>query len=429
MIYLLDSIVKTNDGSEYRLMFGQRIANIVLHVYETASNEVRDNLCKVRQTWTKLFAVNVLNELDAKIRKLDSNWPLTYSQRKNVNIRNMMAEIKKVKSQIELMQKEIDLLEQKETVCESKKRCRTEAVELDEMSSKKRNLSIDKRKSSFDCDSEMKSLSSVFLTPSPEREECDSDVNNTFWFSMNNLEHRKSNSPILLDQNCYGELPFLNDSNVKNNATEMSCAEVSADMHNTNAEESIPQTVEEAATAEELEFIEPIVPFINLDQYIESPCMIPNVHIKTEPNPLVFDEDEDEYEEPSNDCSVQPTSSPEPYRKSPPLMLSIDGNIELEPLIPLPKTSKQIKINLTNSKLVAAAASAAVVVSGTEPRSGSPKTPDIPSEQEQSKRKMPSEWKTPLISFEVKESMRNATFHEQPICRKGWEQSGMCSIM
>lgn len=192
MIYLLDSIVKTVDGNMYRTMFGQRIANIVLHVYETATNEVRDRLCKVRQTWKNLFAVDVLNELDTKLRTLDSDWPLTSSQRTNLDIRNVMAGIKGVRSQIALMQKEIGLLEQEEKMCNSKKRRGTKVVKLDKTSSKRRKLSKEEIKSLFDCDSGLNSLSSVLLTPSPEREERGSDASSTFRSSINNLDRKKS---------------------------------------------------------------------------------------------------------------------------------------------------------------------------------------------------------------------------------------------
>lgn len=106
VIYVLDSIVKTVDGNVYRNLFGQHLPNVILHVFATATLEVQDQLCVMRQTWSKLFAINVLNELDANVRKQDSLWPYTKFQRK------LMAKVREVDSQIERMRMEIGALEQ-----------------------------------------------------------------------------------------------------------------------------------------------------------------------------------------------------------------------------------------------------------------------------------------------------------------------------
>lgn len=354
-----------------------------------------------------------MDSLWPSVRRVDSVnkevslWPYTRT------IRKLTIDVKIVESQIEKMQKEISFLEQQfdsKKMCESKKRCRTE-MKVDEKSSKKLAMIKTQKKSFFEFDSEKIFSSSVLLTPSPERDESDLDTT-TFWSTMRSFESSESNSPTGMEQNV--SLPGLNDLFHECNAIEINALEISKEMQNT--EESVEQTNEESAMEKELEVIEPNVPFINLDNYNESLCINPNVIIKTEPKQLELEENENE--EPTNDSSFQTTISSESHRTSSPLMLSIDGNIELEPLRPLEKTSKQIKFNLTNSKVV-------------EPRIQSPKTPDISSDEkeEQTKLKMPSEWKTPLITFKVKKSMKNVTFHEQPICRKGWEQTGMCSIM
>lgn len=407
----------------YRDKFGKLLSNVICHVFKIAPIDVRHSLCKTRLTWGKqqTFTEKVLYELDVKVRKLDSLWPSVRridSVHKEVSLwpytrtmRKLAIDVNIVESQIKQMQKEINYLEQQlnsEKMCESKKRSQTE-VAAGERSSKK--LAVTKSRFSFDFDSENILLSSVLLTPSPERDESDSDTT-TFWSTMCCIESEKSNSPILMEQNV--SLPGLNDLFHESNAIEINALEISKELQNTNTEESVEQTNEETAMEKELEIKEPNVPFINLDNYNESLCINPNTIIKTEPKQLELEENENE--ESTNDISFQPISSTEFHRTSPPLMLSIDGNIELEPLRPSQKTSKQIKINLTNSKVV-------------EPRIQSLKTPNILSEEEQSKQKISSEWKTPLITFAVKESMKNATFHEQPICRKGWEKSGMCSIM
>lgn len=420
VIYLLDSIVKTVDAGLYRTLFGQKLPDIVFHVFKTATAEIQNSLCATRQTWNSLFAVEFLNELDAKVRKLDSHWPYTQSQRK------LMTEVKKVDSEIELMRREIRILEQQfdsAKMCDTKKRCRTEMV-VDEISSKQQKIMDGEGKLSFDCDSEknlLLSSSSVLLTPSPERDNSDSD-DGTFWSAIN-FERKKSNSPSFMDQN--GILPFLNGSIHENSAVEKNVLNVSVEMQNSNSKENLEQTYEEMAAEKELEVMEPNAPFINLDDYTESMCTIPNAIIKTEPkeqeNEEAFDYFEvNENEVPPTDNIIHPTNSAEPHRTLPPLMLSIDGNIELEPLKPFTKTSKQIKINLTNSKFVADV---------VEKRIDSSKIPDALSEAEQPKQKKSSEWETPLIAYKVKESMKSATFHEQPICRKGWQQAGLCSIM
>lgn len=258
-------------------------------------------------------------------------------------------------------------------------------------------------------------MSSVLLTPPPDRHNSESD-DSAFWSTMDNLESRKSNSIYFNGATQF--LPFLNHSIHRNDAVVENSLKISVEMQKESSEKS-------NAVEKELEIIEPNVPFIDLENYKESFCINHGAIIKTEAEQQQS-EDEFDYFETTNrneepkDVSQLACDKPEPHRASPPFILSIDGNIELEPLIPSTKTSKQIKINLTNSKVVVVA----------EPPVESPKTQDISSEFKQSKQKiLPNEWETPAISYDVKESMKNATFHEQPICRRGWEQSGMCSIM
>lgn len=403
--------MKTPGGEMYAMLFSEKLPQLLLKAMQMVAIEGRYILCKMRRTWDGVFAVEVLSAVDAKVRQVYPLWPyFNADQARRFN---------EVDRQMELLRKEIRLLEQQQNsskICDNKKRCRTE-VDGEEFS-KRRNVVRNKKCASFYSESEMNVLSprsSVLLTPSPEPEKCDSDAS-LFWTNLNSMNGEKSNSPIFMGPT--KSLPFFSHfvSNDQGIAVEL------MEFCKTNSHEisAKPQSMknyeepknEESAEDNELELIEPNVPFVNLDNYEETLCTNLNAIIKTEVmRPEYGDDDEEEL---TSDNIIMATSSIDSKRTTPPPAIDIDGNIEPQRIIP--STSKRIKINLINPKVI------------EESRAESTPSPKQTVE-EQSKQKKPSEWQTPSISFERKETMKNTHFREQPIYRNGWEQSGLCSIM
>lgn len=196
IIYLIDSITK-KVGGIYTPLLSQQLPEMMLHLMKTATIKVRDNLCKMRQTWKFVMAVEILNKIDTNVREIDLRWPYT---QKDINLLddlkavesqirtmqkeirllekvdenksevesrkeiNWMEELTEVKNQIEKMRKEIQLLEQQGQpgkLCSNKKRSRTEET-VEENPSKKR------QPTKIEMDAVDLLQSSVLLTPPPE---------------------------------------------------------------------------------------------------------------------------------------------------------------------------------------------------------------------------------------------------------------------
>lgn len=437
----MDSIMKTVGGVIYRTLFAQNLPELIAHVFETGTVEtgtveVRNKLCTARQTWSNLFMAEVLEALDSKMQKIDLLWPYSIKERK------MMVQIKEVDNELESMREEIRVLEQqlKPEMCSNQmgpnKRSRTKTP-FDEITSKKRAFAANVGNSPLNIEIHANSLcsrSSVLMTPSPDSSENDSNKHD-FWLKMNAMCNKKPNSPVLMDHN--EELPFLFDSNFKchndvavdimNTGNKEELLEISTEEHQhqlqtSQSQVSATQTNEMPTMDDEtdLELIEPNTTVINLDNYEETTCTVPiTVVIKTEPGleqSLGWEEDNiEEDSELQSGIIIEPKNSPEPlHQTKSSMILSLDGNVEFESIVQ--RTSKPIKINLLNRKVF------------EEPKSVPAKaTAKIIPDQLELKKS--NEWNTPVLSFELKDSLKNVKFREQPIMKKGLEQSGLCSIM
>ncbi|XP_039147553.1 uncharacterized protein LOC6739433 isoform X5 [Drosophila simulans] len=91
ILYLIDSIVK-NVKSNYVQLFGQCIVNIFLHAFESVQHsqsqlleKVRERMYALRQTWNEVFPPSKMYALDVKVKRLDSNWPITAKHPIHVN--------------------------------------------------------------------------------------------------------------------------------------------------------------------------------------------------------------------------------------------------------------------------------------------------------------------------------------------------------
>ncbi|XP_032570271.1 uncharacterized protein LOC6609220 isoform X5 [Drosophila sechellia] len=91
ILYLIDSIVK-NVKSSYVQLFGQCIVNIFLHAFESVQHsqsqlleKVRERMYALRQTWNEVFPPSKMYALDVKVKRLDSNWPITAKHPIHVN--------------------------------------------------------------------------------------------------------------------------------------------------------------------------------------------------------------------------------------------------------------------------------------------------------------------------------------------------------
>lgn len=165
IVFLIDSIVEKRDGAKYRTLFGQLIPEIVSHVLQTATSNVRESLCKLRRKWNSIFDADVLNKLDSAVRKVDSMWPHTEKEIE------LMTEVKKIDEEMEAMRMEIYLLEHPEELCSDKKINNAEESN-DEGPLIKPQLSKGEMDTLFDNSQIDFDLlrSSVLLTPPPEPE-------------------------------------------------------------------------------------------------------------------------------------------------------------------------------------------------------------------------------------------------------------------
>lgn len=444
---MIDSLVKTIDGDVYRALLGRKLPELMFHIVTSVSKRNQNALRKVRQTWNYLLSAHVLNELDSKLKTIDSSWPLTSSQRK------LTGEIQELEKEVAVMQQEVAKLKiqaMKESQANSRKESprnvREESKENYHNQSRVENvdangpMEFSERKIKRGCDSTFDETppkktkiegnsstpeedhkilflqqSSVLLTPSPEplkspslSSEQSSDSNdNTFWVTYNEtISSCKSNSPTLMDPNV--ELPFFFNSSPNlpkiDESNRVECVKpelLNPSVENINSkpdavvEENVKENVVQAYEPFEIDFnVSATGSFINFESNDETLTAISNID-QLEP-----------IDEVNNSTESLRTTSP-------PLVISIDGTIECQAITPI-ESSKQIKINLLNP----------MVIEDSKSESTAQKIAET-----EIKQKQPSEWETPKISYEVKDSMKNATFYTKPIYRKGVEQSGMCSIM
>lgn len=379
------------------------------HVFLTGTPTVRAMLYKVRQTWNLVFPVNILKDLDEKVRQIDAHWPYLAHQRK------MIDQIKAIENQIKSMQKEVFALEMAALVDTSTNTYINIENEIDSgqqisihsaSQNKRKLLTIEMpKKMKKTCADIISPRSSVLLTPSPEprtpTEQSDhSDTSSSFWSFLNKkTESEKSISPI---ENV--EIPFLFGSPKKciklPKIESIECTqqlEGTFDNTNVNSHQihtKIDVKEEEAQKFElHLSFDNTPETCTNFEMYDETLTTINEIEV-----PEIIDE---------ISCSSEPKALS-------PKTISIDGIIEFEAIAPEPL--KPIKINLLNPIVVEESNSKSVELSKTL----------ATNEMVQNKT---NEWKTPSISYDVKDSMKNATFHVKPICRGGIERSGLCSIM
>lgn len=453
-MYLIDSISKDFRGASYRNKFANNLPELFLHVFQATEGKERIQLCKMRQTWNGVFDFVALRRLDEKIQRIDSSWPNKFVERQ------LRAEVKKVDEQLAAMREEIKMLEQQwqpeksSNRIETVKRKQMEPT-FDGVLSKKRAFGsiVQNRPLNIETHANiLSSPSSVFLTPSPGPR--DNSNEQDFWLKMSEMSDKKSNSPVSTDQN--EELPFLFDSNFGNsddiaadimNFCEkevLDCSSMHEDSQSENGANQISKTPSpeknDTPTSDEdktptpdeqtdLELIEPNIAIINLDNYEEKACPVPFfVVIKTEPKTVGypdddgfiedlshhFDDSNEEDSEQQSNILTDPETSPEPHHTSETACLDMDGNIEFTPIARMP--SKKIKINFLDRN----------VFEEKRQEQTEETVKIIPKQLVQNKS---DKYETPVLSYELKDSMKNTKFVEQRILRRGSEKSGMCSIM
>lgn len=459
-MYLIDSISKDFRGASYRNKFANNLPELFLHVFKATEGQERIQLCKMRQTWNGVFNYVALRRLDEKIQRIDSSWPNGFVKKQ------LRAEVKKVDEQLAAMCEEIKILEQQHPEfisnrIETAKRKKIKHT-FDEVQSKKRAFASIVQNRPLNIETHvniLSSSSSVLLTPSPGPR--DNSNEQDFWLKMSEMSDKKSNSPVLIDEN--DDLPFLFDSNSRNSddiaadimnfcekevldcsnmheysqskncATQISKT-TSPRKNDTSDEDETPTSDEDNAPTPnketDFELIEPKIAVINLDKYEEKACTVPiTAVIKTEPKTVGYSDDDgfiedlshhfndsnEEDSEQQGNILTDPETSPESHHTSESTFLAMDGNIEFTPIARMP--SKKIKINF----LSVFEEQRHVLEEQTE------ETAKIICKQLVQNKS--DKYETPVLSYKLKDSMKNIIFLEQRILRRGSEKSGMCSIM
>lgn len=457
----MDSIVKRTDDAMYRKLFGSKLSNLMFITFTTGPPFVHEKLKEVRTTWDGVFEAIDLYELDKKMRTVCGTW-----RKSLVDLINQRTEFEK---QLKALKKKVHLLELKaikaaqkprkqivhenhhqNSSCQSTtrkhrpNRCGKLALEQNpapKRSKTDKDLSIAAEQN---IGSNSPNWSSVLLTPPPECNETQSPTsiidsaftvttanNSSFWTSLNSIGSQSSKFPsMLMAQNI--ELPFLSDLSQQSTTKSTNVIEL-----NTECISDVTAPALAAATATTTTPNVPIhtenVPIqsnqahtmeldLNLEMTVESSI---NFEIDTETltainamdahaQPLQYKSSEVDTINNGSDVSRRTTTP------SPPI-LSIDGTIEYQSINST--KSQQIKINLLNPSAIeqvrehelATATKTTAAAAAVKPA--------------QVKRIQPSEWKTPAISYDRKDSIKNVSFRAQPIRREGFERSGMCSIM
>ncbi|PAV56361.1 hypothetical protein WR25_15477 isoform C [Diploscapter pachys] len=80
-MYVVDSIIKNVQPSEYRELFEKIIIKLFLHVFKEGDERVRSSLYKLRCTWPNIFIPSKLYQLDMKVNMEDNNWPIVNPKR------------------------------------------------------------------------------------------------------------------------------------------------------------------------------------------------------------------------------------------------------------------------------------------------------------------------------------------------------------
>ncbi|XP_054263515.1 uncharacterized protein LOC128986927 isoform X2 [Macrosteles quadrilineatus] len=75
VLYLIDSIMK-NVGKAYINLFTQNIVQCFTATFEKVDEKTREQMFKLRQTWSDVFPQKVIYALDAKVHQIDPAWPL-----------------------------------------------------------------------------------------------------------------------------------------------------------------------------------------------------------------------------------------------------------------------------------------------------------------------------------------------------------------
>lgn len=430
----------------YRHAFGVVLPKLIKTVFTTNDRHVREKLRMMRQFWDTIIPFEYLRALDDEMRAIDQSWPSCYQRQLlaqlnevNARIADMRLEVDAVEMEarnptiqpialsVRSIMKPTELSQQKRT--NSAKPAKTSLPPQMKSGKRKRATFVDLKKLQYDgntassngnsVENVLSSQSSVLLTPSPEP--CDRltppelTINKTsdtadsdFWLSMQKIEEQnqqKSSNIFNFMPDGNRKMPFLFD-----------LFEKSAEPTPKSPEkESVGKKLKTMDEAEESKKnvckIEPI-------QIEEMPTMDLGLDFEVTAetsNNFVLDADDgiDIQQVPcqldDSEKQVEPAKLPR-TTPSPP---SIDGIIDVEPC--RKQTAHKIKINLVSQHLIEA--TSASLHKKLEPV------------KEVKRTVSPTEWKTPIISYTVKDSMKNVKFQTKPIRRRDIESSGMCSIM
>ncbi|KAL5012400.1 hypothetical protein ScPMuIL_010951 [Solemya velum] len=77
LLYLIDSIIKNLQSTNYPRLFSQNIVTTFSGVFEKVDEKTRQSMYKLRQTWSRLFPGDRLYALDIQIGTIDPAWPVT----------------------------------------------------------------------------------------------------------------------------------------------------------------------------------------------------------------------------------------------------------------------------------------------------------------------------------------------------------------
>ncbi|XP_067944816.1 pre-mRNA cleavage complex 2 protein Pcf11-like [Watersipora subatra] len=75
-LYLIDSILKNLRSTDYATFFQQIIVKVFCHVFEQVDEKTRQNMFKLRQTWSDVLAARKLYALDVRVNQIDPAWPV-----------------------------------------------------------------------------------------------------------------------------------------------------------------------------------------------------------------------------------------------------------------------------------------------------------------------------------------------------------------
>uniref|UniRef100_A0A1B6EJ89 CID domain-containing protein n=2 Tax=Cuerna arida TaxID=1464854 RepID=A0A1B6EJ89_9HEMI len=76
VLYLIDSIVK-NVGKAYINLFTQSIVQSFTSTFEKVDEKTREQMFKLRQTWSEVFPAKTIYTLDKSVQQIDPAWPVS----------------------------------------------------------------------------------------------------------------------------------------------------------------------------------------------------------------------------------------------------------------------------------------------------------------------------------------------------------------